>query len=40
MIYAELAPDILLHHFDELVNACTDLLKKSLPVLAAWKLEY
>ncbi|MHA6830591.1 HAD-IA family hydrolase [Ralstonia pseudosolanacearum] len=28
----ELAPDILLHHFDDLVDACTDLLTKSLPV--------
>jgi len=35
----ELAPDILLHHFDDLVKACTDLFNKSLPVfspLEAW----
>ena len=28
----ELAPDILLHHFDDLVDACTDLLNNSLLV--------
>lgn len=28
----ELAPDILLRHFDDLVDACTDLFNKSLPV--------
>ncbi|WP_197388470.1 HAD-IA family hydrolase [Ralstonia pseudosolanacearum] len=28
----ELAPDILLHHFDDLVDACTDLFNKSHPV--------
>ncbi|MHA6853703.1 HAD-IA family hydrolase, partial [Ralstonia pseudosolanacearum] len=27
----ELAPDILLHHFDDLVDACTDLFNKSHP---------
>lgn len=27
----DLAPDILLHHFDDLVEACTHLLNKSLP---------
>jgi phosphoglycolate phosphatase len=30
----ELAPDILLHHFDDLVDACTDLFNKSLPVFS------
>ena len=28
----ELAPDILLHHFDDLVDACTDLFNRSLLV--------
>jgi phosphoglycolate phosphatase len=28
----ELAPDILLHHFDDLVDACTGLFNKSLPI--------
>lgn len=31
----ELAPDILLHHFDDIVDACTDLFNKSLPVSRA-----
>jgi phosphoglycolate phosphatase len=31
----ELAPDILLHHFDDLVDACTDLFNKSLPATRA-----
>jgi phosphoglycolate phosphatase len=34
---AELAPDILLHHFDDLVNACTSLFNKSLPISSTWE---
>ena len=32
----ELAPDILLHHFDALVDACTGLFNKSFPVSSTW----
>ena len=35
----ELAPDILLHHFDGLVDACTTLLSRPLP-LTQQKTEY
>jgi hypothetical protein len=36
----DLAPDILLHHFDDLVEACTHLLNKSLPAFRSVEREY